>query len=113
MGYYVLYALLATIGATADLSAVGRFPAFLLVGLVWMSIHVAVTLLAARLLRVPLALAATGSMATVGGPASTPVVAGAYHPALAPVGLLLAIASNVLGLYLSFITASVLAWLAR
>jgi membrane protein len=38
-------------------------------------------------------------MANVGGAASAPVVAGVYHPALAPVGLLMAVAGYVLGIY--------------
>ncbi len=113
LGYYALYVLLATIGAQADVRAVTSFPAYMLAGAVWMGVHVVVLFAAAWLLRAPLALVATGSMATVGGPASTPIVAGTYHRALAPVGLLLAIASNVLGIYLSFFCASVLGWLAR
>ncbi len=38
-------------------------------------------------------------MANVGGAASAPVVAGVYHPAMAPVGLLMAVAGYVLGIY--------------
>ena len=113
VGYYVLYVILATIGAQADVRAVASFPAYMLAGAVWMLVHMTVLFGTARLLRAPLALVATGSMATVGGPASTPVVAGTYHPALAPVGLLLAVASNVLGIYLSFFCAFVLEWLSR
>ncbi len=112
VGYYVLYVILATIGARADVTAIAAYPAFLLVGAVWMLIHIAVILAAARLLRVPSALVAAGSMATVGGPASTPVVAGTYHAALAPVGLLLAIASNIVGLYAGFACAAILRWMA-
>lgn len=55
--------------------------------------------LAARLLRAPLFFVAVGSMANIGGAASAPVVAAAYHPAMAPVGLLLGVSGYILGIY--------------
>ena len=54
---------------------------------------------AAKLLKAPLFFVATGSMANVGGAASAPIVAGVYLPAMAPVGLLMAVAGYVLGIY--------------
>jgi uncharacterized membrane protein len=47
-------------------------------------------------------------MANIGGPASAPVVAGLYHPAMAPVGLLMAVAGYVLGIYGGLLTAWIL-----
>lgn len=99
MGYVALYLLLATIGARADVAAVLQAPAYLLAGVLWMAIHVAILLLAARLVRAPLFFFATGSMANVGGAVSAPIVAGVYHPAMAPVGLLMAVVGYVLGIY--------------
>lgn len=107
LGYVGLYLLLAGIGAQADLRAVLDAPAYLAAGVVWISIHVLVLLLAARVVRAPLFFVATGSMANIGGAASAPVVAGVYNPAMAPVGLLMAVAGYVLGIY----GALVCAWL--
>ena len=107
LGYVGLYLLLAGIGAQADLRAVLDAPAYLAAGAVWISIHVLVLLLAARVVRAPLFFVATGSMANIGGAASAPVVAGVYNPAMAPVGLLMAVAGYVLGIY----GALVCAWL--
>ena len=73
----------------------------------WIAIHVIVLLLAARVVRAPLFFVATGSMANIGGAATAPVVAGIYHPAMAPVGLLMAVVGYVLGIY----GALVCAWL--
>lgn len=98
-GYTGLYLLLAAIGAQADLRAVLDAPVYLAAGAVWIAIHVGLLFLVARLIRAPLFFVATGSMANVGGAASAPVVAGVYHPALAPVGLLMAVAGYVLGIY--------------
>jgi uncharacterized membrane protein len=98
-GYTALYLLLAAIGAQADLRAVLDAPVYLAAGAVWISIHIALLFLVARLIRAPLFFVATGSMANIGGAASAPVVAGVYHPALAPVGLLMAVVGYVLGIY--------------
>ena len=99
LGYTALYLLLAGIGAQADLRAVLDTPVYLLAGAVWIAIHVAVLLLAARLVRAPFFFVATGSMANIGGAVSAPVVAGVYHRAMAPVGLLMAVAGYILGIY--------------
>ena len=99
LGYTALYLLLAGIGAQADLKAVLDAPVYLAAGAVWIAIHVAVLLLAARLVRAPLFFVATGSMANIGGAVSAPVVAGVYHRAMAPVGLLMAVAGYILGIY--------------
>ena len=98
-GYAALYLLLTSIGAKADLRAVLSTPVFLAAGVVWITIHVAILFAAARLVRAPLFFVATGSMANIGGPASAPIVAGVYHPAMAPVGLLMAVAGYILGIY--------------
>ena len=99
LGYTALYLLLAGIGAQADLRAVLDTPVYLLAGAVWIAIHVAVLLIAARIVRAPLFFVATGSMANIGGAVSAPVVAGVYHRAMAPVGLLMAVAGYILGIY--------------
>ena len=113
LGYAALYLLLTAIGAQADLKAVLAAPAFMLAGLVWIAIHATLLLLMARVLRAPLFFFATASMANIGGPASAPLVAGVYHPAMAPVGLLMAVAGYVLGIYGGLFCAAILATLAR
>ena len=99
LGYVGLYMLLAGIGAQGDLKAVLEAPVYFVAGAVWIMIHVGVLLVAARIVRAPLFFVATGSMANIGGAVSAPVVAGVYHPAMAPVGLLMAVAGYILGIY--------------
>jgi uncharacterized membrane protein len=99
LGYTALYLLLAGIGAQADLKAVLQAPVYLAAGAVWIGIHVLILYLAARIVRAPLFFIATGSMSNIGGAASSPVVAGVYHPAMAPVGLLMAVVGYVFGIY--------------
>ncbi len=99
VGYAALYLLLTSVGAQADLGSVLDAPLYLVAGVVWLAVHVALLVGAAKLLRAPLFFVATASMAGIGGPVSAPVVAGAYHRAMAPVGLLMAVAGYVLGIY--------------
>ena len=99
VGYASLYLLLGAIGAQADLRAVAQTPLYIAAGVVWILVHIAVMFAAARIVRAPLFFIATGSMANIGGAASAPVVAGVYHAAMAPVGLLMAVAGYILGIY--------------
>jgi len=112
LGYAALYLLLAGIGAQADLKAVLDSPEYFLAGMVWIAIHASILYLAARLIRAPMFFIATGSMANIGGAASAPVVAGVYHPAMAPVGLLMAVAGYILGIYAALGCAWMLGFLA-
>ena len=51
---------------------------------------------------------AVGSQANIGGAASAPVVASAFHPSLAPVGVLLAVLGYALGTYCAYIVGQIL-----
>lgn len=99
VGFVALYLLVTAIGAQGDLKAIIDAPLFLATGALWIAIHVGLLLLVARLIRAPLFFVATGSMANVGGALSAPVVAGVYHPAMAPIGLLMGVSGYVLGIY--------------
>ncbi len=99
IGFTALYLMMAAVGAQADLKAVLEAPAFVGAGVLWIGIHALVLYIGARLVRAPLFFVATASMANIGGPASAPVVAGIYHPAMAPVGLLMAVGGYALGIY--------------
>ena len=112
IGYVALYLLLTSIGAQGDLGAVAEAPLLLVTGVVWLAVHIGLLFGAAKLLRAPLFFVATGSMANVGGAASAPIVASVYHPAMAPVGLLMAVAGYVLGIYAALGCAWMLGQLA-
>ena len=108
IGSVFLYLLVATIGAKAEFHRVVEAPALIVVGAVWMAIHATLILVARKLLRVPIFFAAVGSQANVGGAASAPVVAAAFHPSLAPVGVLLGVFGYVLGTYAALACAFLL-----
>lgn len=112
VGSVLLYILIATIGMQMDLAQLADRPLLLLLGLIWISVHAALMLLVARLIRAPLFFMAVGSQANIGGAASAPVVATAFHPALAPVGVLLSVLGYALGTYCAYLTGLMLRALA-
>lgn len=97
IGSIFIYVLVATIGMKMDLTQIMENPYLILVGVVWMTIHAALLILVAKLIKAPYFFLAVGSQANVGGAASAPIVAAEFHPALATVGVLLAVFGYVVG----------------
>jgi len=112
IGSAMLYVLVATIGMQMDLGALLDRPWLFMMGLIWILVHVGLMLVMAKLIRAPLFFLAVGSQANIGGAASAPVVASAFHPALAPVGVLLAVLGYALGTYAAWATGLMLQVLA-
>jgi len=112
VGNIFLYLLLATIGAKADLQAITQAPLFLVVGVVWILIHAVILFFGGKLLKAPMFLIATSSQANVGGVVSAPIVASVYRKSLAPVGLLMGVVGNVLGIYFGLLAAQLMSWVA-
>jgi uncharacterized membrane protein len=93
----------ASIGLSLDLSSLWPNRHFVVVLAIWMSIHVATLLLVARVLRSPTFFTAVASCANIGGPASAAMVASAFHPALMPVGVMLALLGYGIGTYMAYL----------
>ncbi|MCB1600499.1 MAG: DUF819 family protein [Lysobacterales bacterium] len=108
VGSVMLYVLVATIGMHMDLGALLDRPWLFALGGIWISVHAALMLIVAKLIRAPLFFMAVGSQANIGGAASAPVIASAFHPALAPVGVLLAVLGYALGTYCAYLAGLVL-----
>jgi uncharacterized membrane protein len=99
VGTVLLYVLVAAVGMKMNILAVKDNPGLFLLGFMWILIHAGFTLLAAKLIKAPFFFVAVGSQANVGGAASASIVASAFSPALAPVGVLLAVLGYALGTY--------------
>ena len=108
IGSVFIYVLVATIGMKMDLTKIFENPGLIFVGLVWMCIHVLLLIIVAKIIKAPYFFLAVGSQANVGGAASAPVVAAAFHPALASVGVLLAVFGYVLGTYGAMLCAELM-----
>ena len=112
LGSVMLYFLIACIGMQMDLLALLDRPWLFLLGVIWMATHVLVLWAVARLVKAPLFYFAIGSQGNIGAAASAPVVAGAFHPSLAPVGVLLGTVGYASGTYLAYVVGLVLKGLA-
>ena len=112
VGSLLLYILVATIGMKMNLLAIFENPGLFAVGIVWMLIHVSIMLGVGKLIKAPFFFIAVGSQANVGGAASAPIVASAFHPALAPVGVLLAVFGYALGTYGAYLSALMMRFIA-
>lgn len=102
VGSALLYVLIASIGMNMNLMAIFENPELFAVGFVWISFHAILLIAVAVLIRAPVFFLAVGSQANVGGAASAPVVASAFHPALATVGVLLAVFGYAVGTYAAY-----------
>ncbi len=108
IGTLLLYVLIASIGMHMDLRAIFTNPGLFGVGATWILFHGGLMMLVARLIRAPVFYFAVGSQANIGAAASAPVVASAFHPSLAPVGVLLAVLGYALGTYAAWVCAQMM-----
>ncbi|MFN3782963.1 MAG: DUF819 domain-containing protein [Spirosomataceae bacterium] len=111
-GSFFLYLLITTIGMQMDLTAIVNNPVLFVIGVLWMTFHVILVVLASIWLKAPFFFGAVGSQANIGGAASAPVVAAAFHPSLVSVGVLLAVLGYAVGTYGGYICALLMQWVA-
>ena len=105
VGNLFLYILLGTIGAKANITQIGDLPYYIAVGILWIFIHAIILFFGGRLLKAPMFLIATSSQANIGGVVSAPIIATVYKKSLAPVGLLMGVIGNIIGIYAGLFTA--------
>jgi uncharacterized membrane protein len=108
-GSIFIYVLVATIGMKMNLGEVFSNLGLFAIGIIWMLVHVTILLLVAKIIRAPFFFVAVGSQANIGGAASAPIVAAAFSPSLAPVGVLMAVLGYALGTYGALICAYLMA----
>lgn len=108
IGTVFIFILVAVIGMKMDIGALHKHPGYFLLGGIWMAFHVGLMFLMAWLIKAPYFFLAVGSKANIGGAASAPVVAAAFHPSLAPVGVLMAVLGYALGTYGALLCAGLM-----
>jgi uncharacterized membrane protein len=107
----LLAVVVAALASGASFSGLSTAPLFILSGFMVLALHGLLMLAAAKLFRFDLALCGIASLANVGGVASAPLLAAAYAPVLAPLGVLLAMLGYVLGTGGGLALASAFQWL--
>src|SRR5690606_5695794 len=96
-GSVFIYILVASIGMKMDLTLIFENKGLIVIGIVWMAVHAGLMILVAKMIRAPYFFLAVGSQANIGGAASAPIVASAFHPSLATVGVILAVFGYAIG----------------
>ncbi len=112
IGTVFLYFLIACIGMQMDFTKLFDRLELIAIGVIWMTVHVLVIWGAARLVRAPMFYVGVGSMGNVGAAASAPVIAAAFHPTLAPVGVLLGTVGYATGTVVAYFTGQLLRLMA-
>ncbi|ATA61544.1 membrane protein [Geobacillus stearothermophilus] len=104
----MLYTIIALIASKADFSQLFQAPIYIVSGFMILLIHAVLMLVLAKLFKLDLFTMGVASLANIGGVASAPILAGAYHQSLIPVGILMALLGNLLGTYYGLLTAHIL-----
>lgn len=108
IGSLFIYILVGSIGMQMELDKIFSHFGVILVGVVWMLFHIILLFVVAKIIKAPSFFLAVGSKANIGGAASAPVVAAAFHPSLAPVGVLLAILGYAVGTLGGYLTGEMM-----
>ncbi len=95
----MLMFLIALIGSQAHLRGFGEVPLYLGVGLLILVLHALIMVLVAKLFRLDLFSIGVASLANIGGVASAPILAAAYHRSLIGIAVLMAIMGYMIGTF--------------
>lgn len=109
----LVYLFVARMGAKADLSNLSSEVFWFLLGAyIWIFIHGAFLVSAARIFKVDVHTAAIASAANIGGAASAPIVAAHHNKTLVPVSILMAMIGYAIGNPAGYLTALLCFWIS-
>ena len=104
----MLYLIVALIASRANFSELSQAPLYIVAGFIIIVIHATIMVLFAKVFRLDLFSLGVASLANIGGVASAPILAGAYHKALIPVGVLMAMMGYIVGTFMGLGVANIL-----
>lgn len=92
-----LYAVVSLLASTASVVDLIAAPMWIVYGFAILIIHVVLMFLLSKLFHWDLCMVSTASLANIGGAASAPIVATAYNPTYAGIGVLMGVLGAALG----------------
>lgn len=92
-----LYAVVSLLASTASLTDLISAPLWIVAGLVVLVIHVLIMFLLSKAFHWDCCMVSTASLANIGGSASAPIVASAYNPSYAGIGVLMGVLGAAIG----------------
>jgi uncharacterized membrane protein len=96
----MLYLIIALIASRANFTELTQAPIYIMAGFFIILIHGAIMILFAKIFKLDLFTLGVASLANIGGVASAPILAGAYHKALIPIGVLMAMMGYIIGTFM-------------
>ena len=93
----LLYAVVALLATQAPLNALIEAPMWVVYGVFVLVLHVVGMYILSKLFPWDLCMVSTASVANIGGPASAPIIAVAYNPNYAGIGVLMGIFGQAIG----------------
>ena len=104
----ILYLIVALIASRANFAELTEAPIYILAGFMIIAIHGIIMVIFAKLFKLDLFTLGVASLANIGGIASAPILAGAYHKALIPIGVLMAMMGYIIGTFMGLGVAKIL-----
>ena len=92
-----LYAVVSLLASTASVVDLLTAPMWIVYGLFILVIHVVLMFVLSKMFHWDLCMVSTASLANIGGSASAPIVASAYNPSYAGIGVLMGVLGAAIG----------------
>ena len=108
MSNVYLYVVIALLASRAGLGDILAAPMWLLAGLVVLIFHVVIMMILSKIFRWDLTMVSTASLANLGGSASAPIVASAYNPSYAGIGVLMGVFGAAIGNIMGLLVANIM-----
>jgi len=108
----MLYLIVALIASRANFTELSQAPLYIMAGFMIIFIHATIMVIFAKLFKLDLFSLGVASLANIGGVASAPILAGAYHKALIPIGVLMAMMGYIVGTFMGLGVSQILKLIA-
>lgn len=108
-----LYAVVSMLASRASLVDLIAAPMWVVYGFVILLVHVVTMFILSKLFKWDLCMVSTASLANIGGSASAPIVATAYNPNFAGIGVLMGVLGAAIGNFCGLGMGAILNWIVN
>ena len=108
-----LYAVVSMLASRASLVDLITAPMWVVYGFVILLVHVVLMFVLSKVFKWDLCMVSTASLANIGGSASAPIVATAYNPNFAGIGVLMGVLGAAIGNFFGLGMGAILNWIVQ
>ena len=108
-----LYAVVSMLASRASLVDLITAPMWVVYGFVILLVHVVLMFVLSKVFKWDLCMVSTASLANIGGSASAPIVATAYNPTFAGIGVLMGVLGAAIGNFFGLGMGAILNWIVQ